>query len=112
MRSLVIISAGFAETGAEGCALQDQIVARARAAGHPRRRSELHGTDQHGLGLNASFSPVFPPRGPVALSSQSGALGLTILELAADRGIGFSSFVSVGNKADVSSNDLLEYLGV
>ena len=52
---------------------------------------------------------MFPPRGPVALSSQSGALGLTILELAADRGIGFSSFVSVGNKADVSSNDLLEY---
>ena len=52
---------------------------------------------------------MFPPRGPVALSSQSGALGLTILELAADRGIGLSTFVSVGNKADVSSNDLLEY---
>src|SRR4029079_13358592 len=61
------------------------------------------------FGLNASFSPVFPSRGSVALSSQSGALGRTSLELPADRGIGFSSFVSVGNKADISSNDLLEY---
>ena len=61
------------------------------------------------LGLNASFSPIFPPPGAVAFSSQSGALGLTLLELAADRGVGLSTFVSVGNKADVSSNDLLEY---
>src|SRR6185295_11197165 len=61
------------------------------------------------LDLNASFSPVLPPKGPVAFSSQSGALGLTILELARDRGIGLSAFVSVGNKADISSNDLVEY---
>src|SRR5262249_57544708 len=59
--------------------------------------------------LNASFSPLMPPAGRVAFSSQSGALGLAILELATERGVGLSSFVSVGNKADVSSNDLLEY---
>src|SRR5262249_56724722 len=62
-----------------------------------------------GVRLNASFSPVVPPHGRVAFSSQSGALGLAILELATERGVGLSSFVSVGNKADVSSNDLLEY---
>jgi len=59
--------------------------------------------------LNASFSPLFPPSGPVGLSSQSGAFGLAILALASNRGVGLSTFVSVGNKADVSSNDLLEY---
>jgi acetate---CoA ligase (ADP-forming) len=59
--------------------------------------------------LNASFSPVFPPPGRIAMSSQSGALGLAILELATERGLGVSTFVSVGNKADVSGNDLLQY---
>jgi acetate---CoA ligase (ADP-forming) len=59
--------------------------------------------------LNASFSPVFPPTGHIGLLSQSGALGLTILELATARQLGLSTFVSVGNKADVSGNDLLEY---
>jgi len=109
VHALVVISAGFAETGAAGRALQDQIVARARAAGIRVVGPNCMGLINTALGLNASFSPVFPSRGSVALSSQSGALGLTILELAADRGIGFSSFVSVGNKADISSNDLLEY---
>src|SRR5262249_51207450 len=59
--------------------------------------------------LNASFSPVFPPPGRIAMSSQSGALGLAILAVAAERQLGVSTFVSVGNKADVSGNDLLEY---
>src|SRR5436190_7776013 len=59
--------------------------------------------------LNASFSSIFPPSGHVGLLSQSGAVGLAILELAAERQLGLSTFVSVGNKADVSGNDLLEY---
>ncbi len=59
--------------------------------------------------LNASFSPVFPPPGRVAMSSQSGALGLAILAAASRFGLGLSTFVSVGNKADVSGNDLLQY---
>jgi acyl-CoA synthetase (NDP forming) len=59
--------------------------------------------------LNATFSPVFPPAGPIAFSSQSGALGLAVLESAKRLNLGLSSFVSVGNKADVSTNDLIEY---
>ena len=109
VKSLLVITAGFAETGAAGRALQDQLVARVRAAGIRMVGPNCMGLLNTAIGLNASFSPIFPPRGPVAFSSQSGALGLTILELARDRGIGLSSFVSVGNKADISSNDLLEY---
>ncbi len=109
VRSIVVITAGFAETGAAGRALQDEVVARVRAAGIRLVGPNCMGVINTRLGLNASFSPVFPPPGPVAFSSQSGALGLTLLELAADRGVGLSTFVSVGNKADVSSNDLLEY---
>ena len=59
--------------------------------------------------LNATFSPVYPPEGRVALSSQSGALGLALLDCARRLNLGISSFVSVGNKADVSSNDLLQF---
>src|SRR6185295_6342318 len=59
--------------------------------------------------MHASFSPVFPPPGRIAMSSQSGALGLAILALATERQRGVSTFVSVGNKADVSGNDLLQY---
>src|SRR6185369_3658126 len=61
------------------------------------------------LGLNATFAPRALPAGRIAFSSQSGALGLALLEKASERGLGFSSFVSIGNKADVSSNDLLEW---
>ena len=59
--------------------------------------------------LNATFAPRAFPAGPIAFGSQSGALGLVLLERAHERGLGFSAFVSMGNKADVSSNDLLEY---
>jgi acyl-CoA synthetase (NDP forming) len=59
--------------------------------------------------LNATFAPVYPPAGRVAMSTQSGALGLAVLDYARDLGIGLSTFVSVGNKADVSSNDLIQY---
>ena len=61
------------------------------------------------LGLNATFAPRALPPGPSRFSSQSGALGLALLEKASERGLGFSAFVSIGNKADVSSNDLLEW---
>ena len=59
--------------------------------------------------LNASVSPALPPRGGVAMSSQSGALGLAMLALARQRDLGISTFISVGNKADISGNDLLQY---
>jgi acetyl coenzyme A synthetase (ADP forming)-like protein len=109
VRALCVITAGFAETGTAGRALQRQLVSRVRAAGIRMVGPNCLGIINPASALNASFSPVFPSAGHVALSSQSGALGLTILELARERGIGISTFVSVGNKADVSSNDLLEY---
>jgi acetyl coenzyme A synthetase (ADP forming)-like protein len=108
---LVVITAGFAETGAEGGAVQDRLLARVRDAGirliGPNCMGILN-TDP-AVALNATFSPVYPPVGSVAMSTQSGALGLAILDYARDLNIGISSFASVGNKADVSSNDLIQY---
>jgi acyl-CoA synthetase (NDP forming) len=94
---------------AEGRELQKRLVEKVRGYG-----MRLIGPNCIGLvntdpavWLNASFSPVFPPPVRVAMSSQSGALGLAILAAARRLGLGLSTFVSVGNKADVSGNDLL-----
>ena len=111
VKSVVVITAGFAETGSDGLALQNALVERVRGYGMRMIGPNCMGllnTDP-AVRMNASFSPVCPPSGTIALSSQSGALGIAILRLAAQRHIGLSAFVSVGNKADVSSNDLLEY---
>jgi acetyl coenzyme A synthetase (ADP forming)-like protein len=111
VRAIVAITAGFAEVGGAGRAAEDALAEQVR--GHGMR---LVGPNCMGLlntdpavRLNASFSPVFPPPGPIAMLSQSGALGLAILALAEQRALGLSTFVSVGNKADVSGNDLLQY---
>ncbi len=111
VRALVVISAGFAEVNAEGRDLQKQLADKVRASGMRMIGPNCMGilnTDP-AIQLNASFSPVFPPPGKVAMSSQSGALGIAILAAASRMGLGLSSFVSVGNKADVSGNDLLQY---
>jgi acyl-CoA synthetase (NDP forming) len=111
VRGLVVISAGFAETGDEGRALQDQLLARVRAHGMRMVGPNCLGllnTDP-AVQLDATFAPEWPPAGNVAFSSQSGGLGLAILDQARSLGIGISEFVSVGNKADVSGNDLLEH---
>ena len=111
VKSLVIISAGFAEAGETGRALQRELVERVRNHGlrmvGPNCMGLINATAD--VRLNASFSPLMPPSGRVALLSQSGALGIAILSLAAHRQLGMSTFVSVGNKADVSGNDLLQY---
>jgi acetyl coenzyme A synthetase (ADP forming)-like protein len=111
VKSLVVITAGYAEAGDEGRARQQELVERVRGYGMrmigPNCMGLLNASPT--MRLNASFSSLFPPSGHVGLSSQSGALGLAILALATNRGVGLSTFVSVGNKADVSSNDLLEY---
>jgi acetyl coenzyme A synthetase (ADP forming)-like protein len=111
VKALVVITAGFAEVGAEGRALQHQLVDKVRGYGlrmvGPNCLGLLNTAAE--VQLNASFSPVFPPSGRVAMSSQSGALGLAILALARRLNLGLSTFVSVGNKADVSGNDLLQY---
>jgi acetyl coenzyme A synthetase (ADP forming)-like protein len=111
VKAICIISAGFGECSAEGRRIEAAIVQKARAAGcrviGPNCMGLLN-TDPK-FALNATFSPVYPPAGKVAMSTQSGALGLAILDYAKTLNIGISSFVSVGNKADVSGNDLLEY---
>jgi acetate---CoA ligase (ADP-forming) len=111
VRAVVVITAGFAEIGAEGRRLQQRLVEKVR--GHGMRMIGpnclgLLNTDPS-VKLNASFAPDFPPPGRVAFCSQSGALGLAIIALARERDLGLSHFVSVGNKADVSGNDLLQY---
>jgi acetate---CoA ligase (ADP-forming) len=111
VRALVVISAGFGETGEAGRTLQDELVEKIRAAGvrmiGPNCMGILN-TDP-AYAVNATFSPVYPPAGRIAFSTQSGALGLAILDYVRRLNIGISSFASIGNKADVSGNDLLQY---
>jgi acetyl coenzyme A synthetase (ADP forming)-like protein len=111
VRALCVISAGFSECDAAGREREAVLIDKVRRAG-----CRLIGPNCMGLlntdpavRLNATFSPVYPPRGGVAMSTQSGALGLAILDYARRLDIGISSFVSVGNKADVSGNDLIQY---
>jgi acetyl coenzyme A synthetase (ADP forming)-like protein len=111
VKALVVISAGFAETGGVGAALEAQLVEKIRAAGIRMIGPNCMGiinTDP-AVRLNGTFSPVYPPAGGMAFSTQSGALGLAILEYIARRKLGMSTFASIGNKADVSSNDLIQY---
>ena len=111
VRALVIITAGFAEVNPEGRELQQRLVEKVRGYGMRLIGPNCLGVfnTAPAVRLNASFSPVFPPPGRIAMSSQSGALGLAILAAAQRFGLGLSTFVSVGNKADVSGNDLLQY---
>lgn len=111
VRALVIITAGFAEVGAEGAALQTRLVETVRQHGMRMIGPNCFGVlnADPNVRLNATFTSLFPPAGPVAMSSQSGALGIAALAGARRFNLGISSFVSVGNKADVSTNDLLQY---
>lgn len=111
VRGLVLISAGFAEIGGAGAALQDKLVARLRHWGMRMVGPNCLGllNADPAVSLDATFAPTFPPFGPVSFASQSGALGLAILDHAVALGIGISQFVSIGNKADVSAHDLIEY---
>ena len=111
VHGLVVISAGFADTGEEGRRRQRQLLRLCRSYG-----LRLIGPNALGiintaadLALNASLSPVMPPRGRAGFFCQSGALGIAILENVSRRGLGLSTFVSAGNRADVSGNDLLQY---
>lgn len=111
VKALVIISAGFGETGTAGRALEQVILEKVRTAGIRMIGPNCMGiinTDP-AIRLNATFSPVTPLEGRVGFSTQSGALGLAILDYARELNLGLSTFVSVGNKADVSGNDLIQY---
>ena len=109
VRALCVISAGFAEIGPEGIERQEQLLALARAHGARIVGPNCLGIASAAVSLNATFAPRAFPKGRIGFSSQSGALGLALLERAEARGLGLSAFASIGNKADVSSNDLLEW---
>lgn len=111
VRTLVVISSGFAETGADGAARQRELLEICRAAGirvvGPNCLGVIN-TDPE-VRLNATFATRPPLPGPVGFMSQSGGLGIAIIEAASRLGLGLSSFVAVGNKADLSGNDMLSY---
>ncbi|HEX6578004.1 MAG TPA: GNAT family N-acetyltransferase [Jiangellaceae bacterium] len=111
VKGLVVVSGGFADTGPEGRERQGELVRIARSYGMRVVGPNCLGivnTDP-AYSLNASMAPVVPLPGRVGFFSQSGALGIAILEAVATRGFGLSTFVSAGNRADVSGNDLLQY---
>jgi acetyl coenzyme A synthetase (ADP forming)-like protein len=111
VEGIVVLTAGFGEVGADGRSLQEQV--RAKILSHGIRMigpNCLGVLNTHpDVRLNATFAPNWPPQGNVAIASQSGAVGLALLDYARHLGIGISQFVSMGNKVDVSGNDLIEY---
>lgn len=111
VRALCVLSAGFAETGEAGAAAQQELLDVCRASG-----MRLVGPNCMGIVNTAGavrmlgmFAPFEPPAGNVAMITQSGALGLALMAQAGQLALGVSTFISVGNKADVSGNDLLQY---
>ncbi|MBN6058077.1 GNAT family N-acetyltransferase [Nonomuraea sp. RK-328] len=111
VHGLVVVSSGFGETGERGRARQDELARIARAYGLRMVGPNCLGianTDP-AVRLNATLAATVPGRGRVGFFSQSGALGTALLQRVAQRGMGISSFVSAGNRADVSGNDLLQY---
>jgi acetyl coenzyme A synthetase (ADP forming)-like protein len=111
VRALVVITAGFKEVGGAGIELERELVERVRSYGMRLVGPNCMGvlSTEEAFSMNATFAPTMPPPGPMSFMSQSGALGVTILDYAAEYGIGIHHFVSVGNKPDVSGNDLLEF---
>jgi acetate---CoA ligase (ADP-forming) len=109
--AVCVVSAGFSEIGAEGEARQAELLDHASNYGlrviGPNCMGLLNGNED--VRMNGTFSQTFPAPGRVSMSSQSGALGLAVLEHVDRLGLGISTFVSVGNKADISGNDLLLY---
>ncbi len=111
VRALIVITAGFKEVGGAGRERELALLEIARRYGMriigPNCLGVINSSE--GVSMNATFAPSMPPPGPVAFMSQSGAMGITILDYASEFGIGIRYFVSVGNKADVSGNDLIEH---
>ena len=112
IKNIVVISAGFKEVGGEGIERENQLLELIR-----KNNMRMVGPNSMGifntvkdLSFNGTFSPTPPKAGHVGFISQSGALGVAVLELSMDRGLGFSIFVSTGNKTDISDVEILEYL--
>ncbi len=111
VQAVIVITAGFSEANQDGAELQEQIVEKVRGYGMRMVGPNCLGllNSDTDVRLNASFSPYFSSAGSVAMASQSGALGLAVLGLTEQLELGLSTFVSLGNKADVSGNDLIQY---
>ncbi len=111
VRGLVIISVGFGEAGPEGKKRERLLKAKTLAYGMrvigPNCLGVLNSDPD--VRLNATFSPVTPPAGNLSIGTQSGALGLALLDYANNINLGIADFVSIGNRVDISNNDLLEY---
>jgi len=109
--AVVVISAGFREAGREGLERERELVETARKHNMRLVGPNCLGVIDTTTPLNATFAAGMPPGGPIAFMSQSGALGTAVLDMAMAGRIGFSKFVSLGNKADVNEVDLLEAWG-
>ena len=111
VKSLLVLSSGFAESGEEGTRLQDRLRTTARGAGMRIVGPNSFGliNNDPGVRLNATLASIIPGCGRLGLFAQSGALGVAVLASAARRGLGISVFASAGNRVDVSGNDLMQY---
>ena len=111
VRALVVLSGGFGEDGPEGEARQAELLGICRETGMRLVGPNCLGVlnTAPAVQMDATFAPGRPPAGRIAYASQSGAYGIAALDDAARRGLGLSSFVSMGNKADLSSNDFLRF---
>ncbi|MGA3165339.1 MAG: acetate--CoA ligase family protein [Terriglobia bacterium] len=111
VKGLVVITAGFSETGEEGKRFEAELGDRVRRYGMRMIGPNCMGVinTEPTVRMDATFAPTLPLAGRIAFMSQSGALGVAILNIAGQLDIGFSHFVSLGNKTDVSGNDLLQY---
>ena len=111
VHGMVVITAGFGETGPAGKEMQRELLAIARESGirviGPNCMGVINTSDD--VRMNATFSPNAPLKGNVGFLSQSGALGLAVIEYANSLSLGLSTFISVGNKADLSGNDFIQY---
>ena len=111
VRTLVVVTSGFGDAGTAGLESENRLLAQVREHGMrlvgPNALGVVNNDPE--IALNATLAPRIPQPGRVGFFCQSGALGITILDTAAQRQIGLSTFVSAGNRADVSGNDLLQY---
>lgn len=109
VKGVVVITAGFKEVGGEGVDREKEIISIVRNSGMRMVGPNCLGVMNTKIKMNASFAAEMPPEGRVAFFSQSGALGVAIIDWALENNFGFSKFVSFGNKADLNETDFLEY---
>lgn len=111
VKAVIIISAGFKETGTEGLLLEQEVLKRAKVGGIRIVGPNCLGLMNPGVGLNATFAANMALEGQIAFISQSGALCTAVLDWSLKEKVGFSAFVSIGSMADIQWGDLIDYFG-